>query len=293
MKSIVTGATGFLGQHLARVLLLQGDEVTIVHRSSSAHNPILDEMKERGATIALYENLDEMDTLVRRARPDRVFHLATLYMREHGPTDIEKLVEANVTFGARLLESVVGLNCVVVSTMSYFQFRNGEPSSFSLYSATKQAFLDIANYYLLVKGLDVLNVILFDTFGPCDTRDKLIPRLLDAAAEGSRIDMGTSAQLLNLLYVDDVVAGLVAAAAPESGALVSLRSTEETTVAELVRTVERAGDRTIQKSYNEDQRPNPLVREAGVWPSPDGWVPQVPLRDGIERSWAWRLRHER
>ena len=78
----------------------------------------------------------------------------------------------------------------------------------SLYAATKQALAVIVEYYVRVRGLDATTVTLFDTYGPGDVRPKLVPLLLRAARDGAPVDMSDGGQLIDLTYVDDVVAGL-------------------------------------------------------------------------------------
>jgi len=283
-RSLVTGATGFLGSRLVAHLQSLGDEVAVFHRPSPASAARLDELAADGVDVRLFSSLVEIADLVRDFVPDRVFHLATLYLRDHRPADIDALVAANISFGTHLLDAVVGTPAVVVSASTFFQYRNDEPTPFSLYSATKQAFSDIARFYREVRQVDVREVVLYDTFGPGDTRDKIIPRLVGAVTSGEHVAMGSSVQELNLLFVDDVARGFVAAAAPNAGSPLRLSAATTVTLGELVGTLQELVGGTLDVSFDDTKPVNDLVATAGSWPWPAGWKPVVPLAEALRRT---------
>lgn len=284
-RSLVTGASGFLGQHLALRLAGDGERVTALLRSTSA-GAAVDRLQAAGVEIVRFDHADEVGALARAAAPDRVFHLATHYLKAHTEADVPALVDANVTFGARLLEGLRETDASIVSAMSFFQFRGGEYVPASLYAATKQAFNDIAEYYRVVLGMRITQVVLYDTFGPFDVRDKLLPHILSSVRAGGPVRLGPSAQQVNLLHVDDVVAGLLAAAGTGNAAVCTLRAPRTVSVGDLVDEVSAVVGRPIDAVFNESGSTNALVAEAGDWPAPVGWVPAQSLRDGLAATWA-------
>ncbi|MCU1514463.1 MAG: NAD(P)-dependent oxidoreductase [Microbacteriaceae bacterium] len=283
-RALVTGATGFLGGHLARRLLASGAHVTVLHRAGDS--PALDALAAAGATIATFNAHDEIAELVAQSAPDATFHLATRYVRNHRSAEIDDMLEATIAYGTHLLEALVGSGSVVLSAMTFFQFRDGRAEPNTLYSGLKQAFLEISRFYRASHQLDIREVILFDTFGPGDERDKLIPRLFAAAAQADEITLGPSAQLLNLLYVDDVVDGFIAAVAPGNPATMTINSAETVSVGELVSLIEAVSDRTISATFASKSTPDNRLLHAGTWPWPAGWKPSVPVRSGLELSWS-------
>jgi nucleoside-diphosphate-sugar epimerase len=228
---------------------------------------------------------EEVQGLVRQADPQVVFHLATHYVKEHVPGDVPLLIQSNIAFGTHVLEGLRDTSAVVVSAMSFFQFRAGIPAPFSLYSATKQAFFDISEYYRSVAGLDIRQVILYDTFGPGDTRSKLVPLLLAALKEERSVGLGPAAQQINLLYVDDVVSGLIATAEGKQEPVLCVRSPQNVTVGEVVRTVGEVAGSPVRCTFDETAEVTDHVLRAGSWPAPTGWDSQRTLADGLERTW--------
>ena len=289
-RTLVTGATGFLGRNLTRELLARGGEVAILHRDSSRSSELADELSAAGATVLRYAGASELRDHVIGFAPDRVFHLATLYSRHHSSRDIEQMIDANVATSTHLFDALVGSDCTVVATQTFFQYVGGVPQPYSLYSATKEASSVIAEYYRKVAGLDVREAILYDTFGPGDTRDKLLPHLLDSFATGSAMALGPRAQPINLLYVDDVANGLIAAAAPGGAARICLRSAFETTVGEVVEVIRAISGSAVEVSFDDSRSINELVRNSGTWPSPTGWSAVVPLSDGVRSAWEWQTK---
>jgi nucleoside-diphosphate-sugar epimerase len=280
-RALVTGATGFLGRRLTSLLIARGWTVTVVHPVESDSQVTLERLHSEGATIARYTGADELRDSAQNARPDVVFHLATLYRRSHTPADIQRMMRANVEMGTILLDALAGMDCVVVAAMSYFQYRDSRPSSYSLYSATKQAFSVIASYYRELAALDVREVVLFDTYGPSDTREKLIPALIEAAVTRSNLSLGSSSQRLNLLFVDDVVDGLVAAAGGAAFERTALRADHNVTVGALVKELESAIGGSVDVTFDEGRAANDLVDHSGNWKAPEGWRPGVSLGQGL------------
>lgn len=282
-KAIVTGATGFMGQHLCRQLSAAGWKVQAIHRRPSSDATL---SKLRGlnvATVAI-DSSDDLRKFITAAQPDVVFHLAAHQVIDYSASDVNKFLYANVALGTGLLEGLAGSGCVVINAASYFQFRDGEPVAHSLYAATKQAFIEISKFYRCKRGVDVRHVVLYDSFGPADTRNKLIPQLMDAVKTKSSVSLGPAHQAINILYIDDIVAGLIAASGPGNPEFMAVSATESTTVGEIVSEMERVSEATLDKSFDISRETTDLVERSGNWPSPHGWQPEWTLADGLRAT---------
>lgn len=276
-RALVTGATGFVGRTLARALVRDGWAVTAVTRSSSA----TEQLVSAGIRCVEADQPSALYAIVADTEPDAVFHLAAAQARRHTSADVDTLVEANISVGTHLLQSLVGRDVPVVCAMSYFQYRDGAPATHSLYAATKQAFSSIATYYREREGLDVREVVLYDNYGPSDTRDKLVVALIRAAHTGAAVRTGPLDQPLNLLHVDDVANGLIAAASPDEPQLATVRAPELATVGDVVDAVQRASGGRLIHEIDPARTASYLAAEAGDWPAPRGWSPRWTLEEGI------------
>jgi nucleoside-diphosphate-sugar epimerase len=153
--------------------------------------------------------------IMREADPDVVFHLASLYLADHNPDQVELLVQSNILFAAQLAEAMTVLgDARLINTGTAWQhFATPEYRPVNLYAATKQAADDLLRYYHDARGLSVLTLKLFDTFGAGDSRRKLVQLLVDAAMSGEEIGLSPGDQVIDLAHVDDVVSGFLVAAA--------------------------------------------------------------------------------
>lgn len=280
MKSaLISGGTGFVGGNVARRLVAAGWKVIGVHRESTSRSAI-DRLRDTGAVPVPFRRLSDLSPILREESTDVIFHLAA-HQTKDPPDDVELFVDANVALGTWLLEGAAEVGCVVVNAMSYSQFRHGEAVPASLYSATKQALLVISEYYGRERGVELRNVVLYDNYGPRDPRDKLVNQLVDAIHGDGVIGMGPEQQRINLLHVDDVSAGLIAASEKGNPSLMTVRADSPVSVGEIARELERISGRQLTKTFDESRKPSDQPEIAGDWPLPLDWEPRWRLEDGL------------
>lgn len=217
-RALVTGATGYIGSNLVKHLVTQGWEVHIVTRTESdlrLLEPLLDAL-----TIHEHDGTAQgMIDLVGCARPDFVYHLASLFLGQHTAAQVDSLILSNVLFSAQLAEAMVrhGVKYLINTGTSWQHHNNEDYNPVNLYAATKQAFEDILKYYVEAANLKVTTLALFDTYGPADPRNKLISMLWKTALSQEPIAMSAGEQLIDLVYIDDVIdAFMVATSGIES-----------------------------------------------------------------------------
>lgn len=207
-RVLITGATGFVGHHLVKRLAKEGCEVHVLVRPDSGNpwsEPVSDVLIRH-----VYDNsYTMMERAVRAARPQAVIHLAGLFVAEHKPGDVTPLVETNILMGAHLLEAmrVCGVSRLIGTGTNWQHYFDANYEPMDFYAATKQAFEDLAAYYVKACGLSMITLKLYDTYGPEDRRKKLLYVLNRARQSGELLSMSPGAQRLGLVHVDDVVQG--------------------------------------------------------------------------------------
>lgn len=212
-KALITGGTGFVGSNLSKQLISDGWQVHII----TIPNDNLDQIEELAGRVTLHlhdGSTDGMNRIVAEAKPDVVFHLASLFLSEHTSADVDRLVVSNVLFGTQLLDAMAahGVTGIVNTGTSWQHYENRPYSPVNLYAATKQAFEDILQYYVDARATKAITLKLFDTYGPNDPRPKLFHLLEKVAREGTQLSMSPGAQMIDLVYIDDVVQAFVVAA---------------------------------------------------------------------------------
>ena len=200
---MLSGASGYLGGKLAARLRGQGHLVHCILRPASDASR-LEGIK--GLVIHRHDGgADSLRAIVREANPEVTFHLAARFSAEHRPEDIPELVQANIAFGAMLADAVCDLAAprLVNAGTSWQHYNHLEYNPVNLYAATKEALEDILRYYAEARGLHVITLKIFDTYGPDDPRPKLFNLLARIAKSGEELAMSPGEQLLDLVHVDD------------------------------------------------------------------------------------------
>lgn len=294
--ALVTGATGFVGSHVARRLLSDGWRVDLVVRPGSVFEPPpagADRLRAHvhdgttGSLVALLADL----------RPDVVFHLASRFLAQHEAADVTPLVLSNVLFGTQLAEAMArnGVSRLVNAGTSWQHFENSDYDPVCLYAATKQAFEDILAHYVSSCGLRVVTLKLFDTYGPDDPRPKLFTLLGKVAASRQPLAMSPGDQMIDLVYIDDVVDAFLAAARRlESGSVqdherYAVSSGNPIRLRDLVAIYGRVANVPMPIEWGKrPYRPREVMKTWDRGAPPPGWAPKVGLEDGIGRMLARR-----
>ncbi|SDF41969.1 NAD-dependent epimerase/dehydratase family protein [Terriglobus roseus] len=286
-RVIVTGANGFMGLALTRRLLAEG---TTVHAFTGRSHDSL-EREAPGAEIhSLHGQPLEAAELVRQIEPEAIFHLATVVAEPRDASGLGALLEANISLGASLLQgaSQCRKSPVFVNAGSYWQFdADGSRLPNTLYAATKQAFDELLQYYRRKYRIPAATLILYDTFGETDTRQKLWRRLLTSSA-GTDFALSPGEQRIHLVHVDDVVDAFVKAASllheeKLEGTHYSVHSLHPLPLRELVESLNAAAGLQLNLKwgalpYPADQKFEPYVGEALP-----GWSPRVDVLDAMVR----------
>ncbi len=206
MKIFLTGATGYIGSQLAKRLLLEGHELAIVIRPKS-NLKVLHKLLPQ-IEVHIYDgSYASLFAALNTSKPDLVFHIASLFIAQHKQEDVPQLIESNINFPVQLLEAMnqLGIKQFINTGTSWQHFNNEDYNPVNLYAATKQAFESLLAFYVQSQGLKAITLKLFDTYGPGDFRPKLFSLLRKAARSGETLSMSPGEQLLDFVYIDDVL----------------------------------------------------------------------------------------
>jgi nucleoside-diphosphate-sugar epimerase len=291
ITALVTGATGFVGSHVARRLVGNGWSVHLLVRDQSKLTPInkiLDSVTlhwHNGSTEGMFD-------IMKAAHPDIVIHLAALSYVNYEPSDIVPMLQSNVIFGTQLAEAMVSNGVYqLINTGTYSQHFENKPYSPScLYAAAKQAFEDMLTYYTEATPLKVITLKLFDNFGPDDPRSKILNLLHKSAKENKPLAMSPGEQFIDIMYIDNVVDAYEVSAnrfltgLAGKNEVYAVSSEKPIRLKDLAKTYENISGHQLQIQWGS--RPY-REREAMVlWdqgkPLP-GWKVKITLEEGIRK----------
>ena len=291
-RALITGATGYIGSNLVHYLLRLGWDVHVISRSNS--NLSILKLDLDSITVHQHDGTSGgMIDALSNANPHIVFHLASLFLAQHNTNEIEGLISSNLLFSTQLLEAMAatGVKYLVNTGTSWQHYHRDEYSPVNLYAATKQAFECILMFYTEARDINATTLLLFDTYGPNDPRGKLIPLLWKVAVSRQPLEMSPGEQLIELVYIDDVVRAFVLAAESlMSNQVVAhtrygVPSNECLTLIDLVKEFELVIGEPLPIAFGKrPYRPREVMRP---WPSHQkvpGWKPEVSLKEGIIKS---------
>lgn len=212
-RALVTGGTGYVGSVLVRRLVAEGWDVHLVVRANT-NTTVLAPVLERVVFHEHDGSTEGMTHIVAAARPDIVFHLASLFLAQHKVSDVEALMNSNIVFSAQLAEAMAsnGVRRLINTGTSWQHYENEAYNPVNLYAATKQAFESLLAYYVEAHGMMVTTLSLFDTYGPGDWRSKLIALLWKTAGASEPLAMSPGEQMIDLVHIDDVTEAFMLAA---------------------------------------------------------------------------------
>lgn len=212
-KIILTGGTGYIGSNLARKLLEFGHQVFMIAPEKDSLSYIEDIVEQ--VTMFYYDGSDigKLAQFFQDVNADTVFHLASLFIAEHKTEQIDPLIASNLRFGLHVLEamSYSQSRCFINTGTSWQHFQNEPYNPVCLYAATKQAFESLLRFYVEARDFRAVTLKLFDTYGPGDKRPKLINLLKKCSEENTALEMSPGEQVLDFVYIDDVVAAFIRA----------------------------------------------------------------------------------
>lgn len=292
MRILITGGVGYLGSKIALALSNTGHDVFVPYRNTGAYKQIhtVDNIKYYlfgGSTLELVQYFSDVN-------PDLVIHLASIFIASHSPEDVGNLVETNIQYGLQVLEAM-RLSGVkkLINTGSNWQYYQGlQNNPINLYASTKEALDCLIRYYSEVHHINVLTLILGDVYGPNDPRKKIINTLVKSAQleQSCEIAMSPGNQLLDLIYIDDVVAAYLAAIqllnaksvnsetfSISSGQLIPLRA-----LVALIQGISKFPINVKWGSLPYRERENMFP---WVGPTLPNWEPLVSLQDGLIKIW--------
>lgn len=316
---VVTGAAGFVGSHLCDWLLSAGAQVVGIDNLITGRMSNVEAIRQQAGAQAESFRFIEADVsqpvtnyFPTNISPDLVLHFASPasppqyqakpvetylvnsmgthywleFLRDHFP-------QARFLFAST--SEVYGDPLEHPQSESYWG--NVNPNGIrSCYDEAKRMGEAICGVFSRDFGLDVRMVRIFNTYGPrINPNDgRVVPQFVGQALRGEPLTVyGDGSQTRSFCYVSDLVAGIVALAAHESGAgqTVNLGNPVEQTVTEIAEQIRHAiaaktGNPAVSIEYRPLPGDDPTRRQPDISKAAEllKWQPQVSFTDGLART---------
>jgi UDP-glucose 4-epimerase len=286
-KVIVTGASGFIGLNMVRVLSSLGAEITVIDRMQPA---------ERSPNVQFeWADLRHLD---KTYEADYLIHLAAITnagFAEKYPLD---------TFEVNVLGTVNLLNHVQIKKRVLF------PSTALVYKASstpinEEAETDLSSVYALSKnvgeqvvkfhcqrmGVPHTIVRFFNIFGPGQMPMYIVPQVLSQIRENHRIEIRNGSVMRDLLFVEDCIDAVLKLSVTTnaensefnigSGHIVSISDVAKAAV-------EASGLDGVEITDLEEFiefSPAAIMADIDKVQSTIDWFPKTTLKQGLKRMW--------
>lgn len=227
-RVLVTGAAGFIGSHLCRRLVAEGDEVVAFDDLSAGST---DNLSDVGEARFVEADVLDLSALVAAAEGcEAIFHLAAMRSVQRSMEDPSPTVTVNAhgTFNVLLAAREHGAAVVSSSSSSVygdqevFPVHEGlDPAPLSPYGASKLASEIYCGALRRAYGIRAVSLRYFNVYGPRQDPEgqyaAVVPLFVTACLSGERpVVHGDGLQARDFTYVDDAVeANVLAARAPE------------------------------------------------------------------------------
>jgi nucleoside-diphosphate-sugar epimerase len=300
MRTVVTGAAGFVGSHLCTRLLEQGHDVVGIDAMTDFY-----EVTRKEANLAAlaaresftFHRVDLLDAPLRQLLDgaEVVFHLAGQPgVRPSWGSEFAVYVSRNILATQRLLETLrdMPVRKIVYSSSSsvygdaesYPTAETVQPRPVSPYGMTKLAAEHLCELYRANFGTPAVSLRLFTVYGPGQRPDMAFSRLIAAALHGSPFPLfGDGHQTRDFTYINDVVEALCAAAASAWTGFANIGGGSRTSMKEVINIVGPLVDRTVEimplpaqpGDVRDTAADTALARHAF------GYTPTMPLAEGL------------
>lgn len=227
-KVLITGSAGFIGYHLAQLLLDEGFAVVgydgmtdyyDVRLKQRRHQMLLQNARFRAVEGRL-EDMDTLHALAMEERPDIIVHLAAQAGVRYSLENPRAYLDANLVGAFNVMECARELevdHLLMASTSSVyganedmpFDEREKADTPLTFYAATKKANEAMAHSYAHLWNLPTTMFRFFTVYGPWGRPDMALFKFTRGILEGTPIDIYNQGEMYrDFTYVTDLVRGL-------------------------------------------------------------------------------------
>ncbi len=310
MSTLITGGAGFIGGHLAAALLARGEPVIVLDNFNDYYDPAI--KRENAARLREDRNcrliegdirdIALVDSLFAGAGITRVAHMAAMAGVRASVQQPRLYFDVNLTGTLNLLEAAQRAKVqgfVLASTSSVYGNTEALPfvetdtadRPLAAYPASKRAAELLAYAYHNLAGMPITCLRFFNVYGPAGRPDMMPWRLLDAARTGAEIKLFNGGDIhRDWTYIDDTVAGVLAALdTPLGYEIINLGVGAPISLNDFIEVIEALTGKCINTVDAPRPPSDPPITycDNGKARQLLGFVPAVPVREGLRRTWEW------
>jgi len=325
-KVLITGTAGFIGYHLAELLLAEGFLVHGFDAMTDYYDVTLKQARQArlqrsNAFTFTLARLEDIDALARAAgefQPEVIVHLAAQAGVRYSLDNPRSYVDTNVTGTFNVLEVARQLavkHLVFASTSSVyggnakmpFEETDKADQPLTIYAATKKASEALAHSYAHLWGVPMTGLRFFTVYGPWGRPDMALFKFTRAILDGQPIDIYNGGDMYrDFTYVDDLVRAirLLIDAVPVQGQpvaagdslstvapfrIVNIGNNHKVKLLDFIAALEQAIGISAKRNDMAMQKGDVFATwaDTGLLKSLTGFSPSTDYRTGVRRFVDW------
>ncbi len=310
MKTVVTGAAGFIGANLVRALLKEGRDVRAADNVSRGSEKNLSglvlevvhaDLRDWNQTRTAIEGADVLYHLAAKVGSIDFLHGSNL--AELNALQSNLAIDANVLRAAKesgvskiVYASSVAVYPIKEQTKLNARFREEDTEPIDPEGGYGWAKL-VGEIQLAMMGIKAAAARIFNAYGEFSEYGKtaqVVPALVRKAINYPREEFvvwGDGSQTRNLVYIGDVVEALIKMERKASNPplILNIGNERTVTVTELANIVVKTSKKKIDVRFDPSKPMGPLSRIPDITKAKEtiGWSPRVSLEDGIRLTYDW------
>lgn len=323
-RAFITGTAGFIGFHLAELLLQEGWQVAGFDGMTDYYDVALKQRRHAilhqhpgfSATEAMLEDRDALASAVTQFAPDVIVHLAAQAGVRYSLENPRAYVDANIIGSFNVMEmareagvahllmastsSVYGAN----ETMPFTEVQKAD-TPLTIYAATKKATEAMGHSWAHIHALPVTMFRFFTVYGPWGRPDMALFKFSKGILEGTPIDIYNHGEMWrDFTYVDDLVRGIrglidaVPGQTPVEGdslspvapfRIVNIGNSDKVRLEDFISAIEAELGRKAVRNYMDMQTGDVPATwaDAQLLQNLTGYRPQTDFRTGVARFVRW------
>jgi nucleoside-diphosphate-sugar epimerase len=298
MRVLVTGATGFIGAHLTRLLIRRENSVYVLVRETSNTRRIYEIASSVRVIRGDLLEPDALEQQLIQARPELCFHLAWYAVpgKYLASTENLRMLSASINFASLLAK--VGCKrfvstgtCLEYDTDAGYLSEDSPTKPRSLYAASKLSLYHILTQITANTAMSFAWARLFYQYGSYEDERRLVPSIICSLLRNREARVTSGEQIRDFLHVEDVAAALMALGKSRLSGPVNIGSSSPISVRDMAKKIGemlgRSGMVRIGASAIGPSEPIFVCANNSLLKRNTGWNPRYDLEEGLRQTIAW------
>ena len=296
-KILVAGGAGFIGSHLCKRLLNEGNYVICVDNFLTGQKENIIDFKknfkliEYDITKPIDINIDEIYNLACPASPKQYFQYP-VYTTKISVLGTLNLLELASKYNAKYLQAstseIYGDPLVHPQNEEYFG--NVNPiGPRACYDEGKRCAETLCSDFKREKNTDIKIVRIFNTFGPNMKKDdgRVISNFIIQALKNDNLTIyGDGKQTRSFCYVDDLIDGLIKMMNSDHFGPVNLGNPEEYSILEVAKKIIKLTNSKSKIKFLDSLEDDPKLRKPNINKAKQllKWSPKISFEEGLKKT---------